>query len=135
MKYLLDSNTCIRYINGRSTTIFNKLNATLQDDMVVCSVVKAELFFGAQRSQNPEKSLAGQRQFFALFKSLLFDDSAAEHYGIIRAYLARQGTPIGGNDLLIAAIALANDVTLVTSNTREFSRIIGLRIEDWDSSG
>jgi tRNA(fMet)-specific endonuclease VapC len=63
---------------------------------------------------------------------LPFDDAAAEAYGRLRAELARRGTPIGPNDLMIAAIALAHDLTLVTHNTAEFSRVSGLRLEDWE---
>ena len=132
MKYLLDTNTCIRYINGRSKRVSDKLNALDEGDAVVCSVVKAELFFGALRSQNPIKTMAGQRQFLSLFISLPFDDAAAEYYGQIRADLTTKGTPIGGNDLLIAAIALANDLILVTHNTAEFRRVAGLKFEDWE---
>lgn len=132
MKYLLDTNTCIRYINGRSQSVADKINALEQGDAAVCSVVKAELFFGALRSHNPIKTMAGQRQFLSLFISLPFDDVAAEHYGQLRADLTSKGTPIGGNDLLIASIALANGLTLITHNTREFRRIVGLKIEDWE---
>jgi tRNA(fMet)-specific endonuclease VapC len=133
MKYLLDTNTCIRYINGRSQSVADKLHALDKGEAVVCSVVKAELFFGALRSQNPIKTIAGQRQFLSLFISLPFDDVAAEHYGQIRADLTTKGTPIGANDLFIAAIALANGLTLITHNAREFGRIVGLKIEDWES--
>lgn len=133
MKYLLDTNTCIRYINGRSQNVVNKLDALNAGDAVVCSVVKAELFFGALRSQNPVKTMAGQKQFLSLFISLPFDDLAAEHYGQIRADLTNKGIPIGGNDLLIAAITLANGLTLITHNTGEFSRVAGLKIEDWEA--
>jgi tRNA(fMet)-specific endonuclease VapC len=132
MKYLLDTNTCIRYINGTSSRVAEKLDSLNPQDVAVCSVVKAELFFGAMRSQNPQRNLAGQRQFLALFTSLPFDDAAAEHYGRIRADLTAQGKLIGGNDLLIAAIALANDLILVTHNTWEFSRVNNLTIEDWE---
>ncbi len=133
MKYLLDTNTCIRYINGRSQTVAERLNALAVGEAVVCSIVKAELFFGALRSQNPIKTLDGQRLFLALFDSLPFNDAAAEHYGRIRADLTTKGTIIGGNDLLIAAIALANGLILVTHNTREFGRIPELKIEDWET--
>ena len=69
-------------------------------------------------------------EFLALFTCLPYDDPAAEQYGVIRADLQRVGTPIGPNDLMIAAIAKANDVTLVTRNRREFTRVAGLRVED-----
>jgi tRNA(fMet)-specific endonuclease VapC len=101
-------------------------------DLLLCSVVKAELFYGAMKSANPEKTLAKQQRFINRFTSLPFDDKAVETYGRIRAQLEKLGTPIGPNDLLIAAIAVANHVTLVTHNTREFSRIEGLEIEDWE---
>jgi|SRR4051812_14624023 tRNA(fMet)-specific endonuclease VapC len=132
MSYLLDTNTCIRYLNGRSSSIARRLMAISPDEVCVCSIVKAELFFGAARSQNPARTFAVQRTFLAPLRSLPFDDQAAEHYAHIRSHLQALGTPIGPNDLLIAAIALANDVTLVSHNVREFSRIAGLRLEDWE---
>ena len=85
------------------------------------------------RSNNPVKSLQIQQEFLQQFISIPFDDAAAMVYGTIRANLAKAGTPIGPNDLQIAAIALANELTLVTHNTREFSRIQGLKLEDWES--
>ena len=71
---------------------------------------------------------------FSLINSLPFDGNAAREFGEIRAYLARQGTPIGPYDLQIAAIAKAHDLILVTHNTREFSRVLGLRVEDWEGA-
>jgi tRNA(fMet)-specific endonuclease VapC len=87
------------------------------------------LFYGARKSQRPQRSLEKQHQFVNHFVSLPFDDEAAEVYGQIRAELERAGTPIGPNDLMIAAIAIANDVMLVTHNAREFRRVKGLRLE------
>ena len=84
------------------------------------------------KSRNPQKNLAKQKQFVDYFVSYPFDDAVAEIYGQIRADLAQQGKPIGPNDLIIAAIALANDCILVTHNTREFSRVAGLSLEDWE---
>jgi tRNA(fMet)-specific endonuclease VapC len=130
--YLLDTNVCIRYLNGRSVTIRERLEVTNVADIVVCSIVKAELFYGANKSKNPQRTLANQQQFLSLFVSLPFDDEAATIYGKIRAYLATQGTPIGANDLQIGAIALAHDLILVTHNTEEFSRVPRLRLEDWE---
>ena len=130
--YLLDTNVCIRYLNGRSPTVKKKLEATNANDIYVCAVVKAELFYGAMRSNNPQRTLANQQRFLNLFTSLPFDDDAASVYGDIRAYLAQQGTPIGSNDLQIAAIALNHNLILLTHNTREFSRVPGLSWEDWE---
>lgn len=133
MKYLLDTNTCIRYLNQRSESVIRRMSVESPDDIVVCSVTRAELIFGAMKSNNPEKTREKQRQFLEQLVSISFDDNAAEHYGRIRAHLELAGTPIGPNDLLIAAIALTHDLILVTHNTREFRRVAGLRIEDWES--
>ncbi len=135
MKYLLDTNTCIRAINGRSPQVRIKLLAVPVEDVAVCSIVKAELFAGAAKSQTPAQSLAKQHRFLQPFQSLPFDDRAATAYGQIRGALEQAGTPIGPLDMLIAAIALANQLILVTHNTREFSRIIQLNVEDWEVPG
>ena len=80
-----------------------------------------------------EIALNLQKSFLSQFVSLPFDDSCAEIYGKVRADLAKAGTPISSNDLQIASIALANNLILVTHNVREFSRIEGLKIEDWEA--
>lgn len=132
MTFLLDTNVCIRYLNGRSPGVRAQLQARPPAEIVICSVVKAELFYGAQRSRDPLRSLAVQQQFLQPFRSLPLDDAAAEAAGRLRAYLTNQGTPIGPYDLLIAAIALANECTLVTHNGREFGRIPDLALVDWE---
>jgi tRNA(fMet)-specific endonuclease VapC len=132
MTYLLDTNSCIKLLNGRSENLRRRLEATPSEGIVLCSVVKAELLFGAFKSARLTENLDRLRPFFRRFSSLPFDDRAAEIYGEIRARLERAGRPIGPNDLLIAAIALSQGVTLVTNNTREFGRIEALRLEDWE---
>ncbi len=132
MTYLLDTNTCIRYLNGRAPRVLQQLQSLPPDEVRVCAVVKAEMYFGAMKSLDPVHTLAQQRAFLDAFESLPFDDAAAEAYGRIRAELTRRGTPIGPNDLMIAAIALAYDLILVTHNTAEFSRVSDLRLEDWE---
>lgn len=132
MRYLLDTNVCVMYLNGRATIVRDRLLSVPFEDMAVCSVVKAELFYGAMRSNNPTRTLERQQEFLGRFASLPFDDEAAIICGQIRAHLARAGTPIGAYDLQIAAIALENNLTLVTHNTREFERVDGLRVEDWE---
>ena len=101
------------------------------DQVVLCSVVKAELYYGALRSARPAHSLQILSEFSANFNSLAFDDQAAEAYGQIRAILAQRGALIGPNDLLIAAIALSNQAVLVTHNTGEFGRVPDLETVDW----
>lgn len=132
MIYLLDTNACIAYLNRPESGVRLRLETLPRQDVAVCSVVKAELFYGAMRTSNPERTLAKQQTFLNQYVSLPFDDRSALIYGQIRAQLAASGTPIGPYDLQIAAIALANNLTLVTHNTREFSRVEGLRIEDWE---
>ena len=133
MKFLLDTDACISYLRRRGSRVAARLFATSNTEIAVCSVVKAELFYGVLRASDPMAELARLRSFLVAFVSLSFDDRAAEVYGRIRAQLFNRGTPIGPNDLMIASIALAQDLTLVTHNTREFSRVTGLTIEDWEA--
>jgi tRNA(fMet)-specific endonuclease VapC len=134
MIYLLDTNACIAYLNRPVSGVRRQLETLPKQDIAVCSIVKAELFYGAMRSSNPERTLQGQQEFLNQYVSLPFDDRAALIYGQIRAFLASAGAPIGPYDLQIAAIALANNLTLVTHNTREFNRVAGLRLEDWEAA-
>ena len=129
--YLLDSNVCIHLLNNRHSQIEKHFRRSSPDEIALCSIVKAELLFGARHSKKVEANLQLLNHFFAPLSSLPFDDRCAEEYGSIRADLSSQGKIIGPNDLLIAAIARANDAVLVTHNNKEFSRITGLRLEDW----
>ena len=87
--------------------------------------------FGAQNSTRLAENLQRVEIFCRAFESLSFDDESARHYGIVRAQLRREGRPIGGNDLMIASIAIANSHVLVTRNVGEFSRVSGLEMERW----
>jgi tRNA(fMet)-specific endonuclease VapC len=129
--HLLDTNVCIKYLNGRSASIRERLEQTSASDIAVCSIVKAELFAGALKTHDPKVTLARQQRFLDLFVSYPFDDIAALQYATVRSTLETAGTPIGPHDLEIASIALANGLILVTNNTREFGRITGLSLEDW----
>jgi len=130
MKYLLDTNACIRYINGRSPELRAKPSSMPRRDVAVSTLTKAEMFYGSAKSQTPQRSREKQIEFLTTLITLPFDDMAAIAYGPLRADLERNGTPIGQYDMLIAAVALANDLILVTHNVGEFGRIIGLKIED-----
>ncbi|MBD2482314.1 type II toxin-antitoxin system VapC family toxin [Planktothrix sp. FACHB-1365] len=132
MKYLLDTNLCIIYLKGRNLNLKQKLESVAIQEIAVCSIVKAELCFGAMKSSNPERNFALQQAFLDQFVSLPFDDLAATTFGVIRSQLEIKGIPIGAYDLQIAAIALANNLTLVTHNTQEFRRVEGLQVEDWE---
>ncbi|MBX3274199.1 MAG: type II toxin-antitoxin system VapC family toxin [Sandaracinaceae bacterium] len=128
---LLDTNICIAYLNGTDPRVRDKLLALAPSEVCLCSVVKAELLFGARKSAKVKDNLEKLKAFFVPFDSLLFDDRAAEQYGVIRAQLERDGTPIGTNDMLITSIAMAQDAELVTRNQDEFTRIAGLRVDTW----
>ncbi|MEZ4224574.1 MAG: type II toxin-antitoxin system VapC family toxin [Polyangiaceae bacterium] len=130
---MLDTNACIRVLNGTSPTLVERLAQHRPAEILVSSVVRAELFHGARKSRNVEKNLALLGRFFAPLGSAPFTDLCAEHYGMIRADLERTGKPIGPNDLLIAATARAYDAVLVTANTREFQRVVGLRVQNWEA--
>jgi tRNA(fMet)-specific endonuclease VapC len=132
LTYLLDTNTRIRYLNGRSPEARSRLESVAPEDVVLCSVVKAELYYGVARTRDPGRTLAHLAIFMSLFTSLPFDDSCAPSYGRIRTQLEQAGTPIGPNDMMIAAIAVAHGLTLVTHNTREFERVAGLVLTDWE---
>ena len=132
--FLLDTNACIHVLNGTSVSLTANLRRHAPSEIRLCTIVKAELLYGARHSRRVANNLALLAAFFAPFVSLPFDDACAEHYGQIRAELASSGTPIGPNDLLIAAAARANDLTLITHNTAEFGRVVGLRVVNWEGA-
>ena len=132
--YLLDTNACIRVLNGSSPRLVARLRAHEPAEIRLSAVVRAELLYGARRSARPAENLRLLARFFAPFVCLPFDDACAERYGQLRVELERADTPIGPNDLLIAATALAHDLVLVTHNVAEFSRVAGLRFEDWEAA-
>jgi len=133
MTYLLDTNTCIRYLNGTSTSVRRRLSSIKEEDVALCSVVKAELYFGVFKSARPRENMERLRQFADRFVSMPFDDAAGERYGEIRLTMERQGKLIGPNDLMIASVALAHNLELVTHNTDEFLRVPGLGVVDWET--
>ena len=132
MIYLLDTNTCIRFLNGTSEKVRERVLDASPNEIVLCSVVKAELFYGAFKSAKIKRNLKRIEVFTNRFVSLPFDDSAARAYGKVRRRVERLGITIGPNDLLISAIALANRAILVTHNVGEFSRVKRLKVEDWE---
>jgi tRNA(fMet)-specific endonuclease VapC len=129
-QYLLDTNACIAWLKNQESVVQRIVQAG-EGHIWLCAPVKAELWFGACKSQRVVDNQARLREFFNSLPSLAFDDRAAEHCGDLRATLARAGTPIGPYDLQIAAIALAHGMILDTHNTGEFARVPGLMIEDW----
>jgi tRNA(fMet)-specific endonuclease VapC len=130
--WILDTNVCIRFLQGSNATLLNHFRAKPQAEKYLCTVVAAELYYGVHHSQRIAENIEHFEQFISHFPLLVFDLESARHFGEIRAHLARLGTSIGPFDMQIAAIALANGFTLVTHNTGEFSRVKGLKLEDWE---
>ena len=134
MTRLLDTSVCVPLINRTGKTSDPAVQRLLDyspRSVYLCSVVKAELYFGARNSSRVADNLQRVTAFCDAFRSLPFDDAAAGQYGVIRADLRREGRMIGANDLMIAAIALSCGLTLVTRNAVEFRRVPGLRVEVW----
>jgi len=131
MAWLLDTNAWIHYLKSPSSPIAARLQRCTPSDILICSMVRAELLHGAMKYGNPERRMTIVNETLAPYASLPFDDLAAECYSTIRHGLEKAGSVIGPHDMLIAAICVARGCTLVTSNTREFARVPGLLIEDW----
>jgi tRNA(fMet)-specific endonuclease VapC len=129
MRYLVDTNTGIYFFKNVSQ-IGQKLRETPTEEIAVCSIVWAELLHGACKYGHPDRRRTLVRQTLGLFESLPFDDEAAVEYATIRHELETRGLVIGPNDLMIAAIAKAHDLIVVTRN-REFERVKGVETEDW----
>ena len=130
MKYLLDANAVIALLKGHAGFLA-RLKSQKPLDVGVSSIVAHELFYGAYRSQRVSENLA--RVEALQFEVLDFDREDARQAGQIRAEMALMGTPIGPYDVLIAGQALARELTLVTHNLREFSRVSNLKVEDWEN--
>lgn len=134
-RFLLDTDAAIALINRKARAASRAaewLRRRAPAEVALSGVTKAELYYGARKSGRVEHNLEVLRRFFEPFESLAFDDRAAEEYGVIRADLERAGTPIGPNDLLIAALARSRDLTLVSLNQREFGRVAGLRLAGFE---
>jgi tRNA(fMet)-specific endonuclease VapC len=129
--WLLDTNAFIALMTRRSETLLRRIAATAPERLAISAIVAHELYFGAYRSERIERNLETLRLFLADFKMLELHREDARAAGEIRTALARQGTPIGPYDVLIAGQAKARGLTLVTNNASEFRRVEGLRIEDW----
>jgi len=129
--YLLDTNTWIYALKGNSPQLVTRLGSVDPDRVVFCSIIKAELLHGAHRYGNREQRLNLLQTLFNHHRSFPFDDRSAEIYGQLRQTLEAKGQRIGPMDLLIAATVLAEDLILVTSNTKEFSRVAELKLENW----
>ena len=134
MIYLLDTNTCV-YAIKRRPEVLRRLRTLSPDDLGVSAITLAELRFGAAKSSRPSETRRSIEAFLRPFEVLSFGSEAADEYASLRLALERQGRPIGERDLLIAATAKSLGLVVVTHNVREFSRVPGLKIEDWHDAG
>lgn len=131
MSYMLDTNICIYAMKNKPEKVLQRLKEEINDGICISSITLAELEYGMKHSSNPAKNEQALLRFLLPFDVLPFGAAAASEYGEIRAYLQKAGTPIGAMDILIAAHAKSEDIVLVTNNTREFERVVGLELENW----
>jgi tRNA(fMet)-specific endonuclease VapC len=131
LRYLLDTNVCADYLNGRFPRVIEQLQRVRPEDVAVSAIAVAELRFGAAKSARPAENQRRLDEFLEEVSALDFDLGAAAAYGRLRSDLEARGKPIGPNDMLIAAQALAHQLVLVTDNVDGFARIDGLAVENW----
>ena len=130
---MLDTNLCIRVLRDRPAGLRQRFNVEA-DTLCISTITLAELLHGAEKSAKPVENRHEVDRFAARLEVLSFDDAAAAHSAEIRATLERPGLPIGGYDLLIAGHARSRALVVVTGNLKEFTRVDGLRAEDWLSA-
>lgn len=130
LKYMLDTNICIYTIKNKPQQVRDAFNRH-HSQLCISSISLMELIYGAEKSANSERNLTIAEGFVARLEVLAYDEIAANHTGQLRAELARQGTPIGPYEQLIAGHARSRGLIVVTNNRREFDRVPGLRVEDW----
>lgn len=130
--FLPDTNACIALLRQKNPAVIARWHGTRARDIALCSIVAYELRYGAERAANPTVEHAKLDVFLRAFGALSFDEPCAMRCAQIRHALERTGMSIGPHDLQIAAIAAVHGLTLVTHNLREFSRIPGLKLEDWE---
>ncbi len=131
MKYMLDTNVLIHLIRNNSESVREKFRLIKPDDVCISSITYAELEYGVEKSSQKEKNRVALMKVVMPIKVLPYEERAGVDYGMIRASLERDGNTIGPNDLLIASHARSLGLTLVTNNTKEFSRVKGLNLENW----
>ncbi len=129
--YLLDTSICVAILRGRHPHVAERFRDSMAAGIAVSSISVAELYFGVARSNHPERELAAVERLLGAVRTLSFGTEAARTFGVIRHYLESRGECIGQFDLMIAGHAVSERATLVTNNTREFSRVPTLVLDDW----
>lgn len=134
MKYLLDTNIVSYFLSGASAVLNQRILDSTPDTLAISVISAGELRYGLSKLPSSKRATELAHHLNALLTAIAvlpLPANAAHHYGYTRAQLDAAGTPIGGNDLWIAAHALAQNMMLVTNNTREFERVPGLKLENW----
>ena len=131
MNYFIDTNIIIYALKNTYPRIKEHFQKISSYNIAVPSIVKAEIEYGAKKSKDYNKTIELYNKFLSIYDIVPFTEKETQVYGDIRAQLEKDGNVIGANDMLIAAIAMSHNGILVTHNTSEFSRIKGLKIEDW----
>ena len=131
MTYMLDTNICIYVMKNKPERALKRFEKEINRGICISSITLAELEYGMKHSSNPTKNERALLKFLLPLRILSFESSAASAYGEIRAYLQKQGTPIGPLDMLIAGHARSKELILVTNNVREFARVPELKLENW----
>ena len=131
MTYMLDTNICIYIMKNKPAQVLQRFRSEIDNGICISSITLAELEYGMQHSSNPIRNEQALLHFLIPIEILPFDAAAASEYGALRTYLQGLGTPIGPLDMLIAAHARSEHMTLVTNNVREFIRVPELVVENW----
>ncbi|MGK7897451.1 MAG: type II toxin-antitoxin system VapC family toxin [Xenococcus sp. (in: cyanobacteria)] len=130
MKYLLDTDICIYWLKGRKA-VRDKINQVGQNEIAICSITVSELYFGAYNSNKIEQNLVTAETFIESLPIVSLSNNTLKNFGQLKAQLRQAGTPVADFDLLIASVAIIEDMILVTNNTRHYQRIVGLKLDNW----
>ncbi len=131
MRYLLDTNICIYLIKRRSSEVLEQFRQHSPQNVAISTITLFELQYGVEKSQYRQRSKDALAKFLLPLNLIDLDRSSAMEAATIRAQLEEEGMPIGPYDLLIAGLARSQGMTLVTNNTKEFERVVGLHLENW----
>ncbi|AFZ34951.1 PilT protein domain protein [Stanieria cyanosphaera PCC 7437] len=130
MKYLLDTDICIYWLKG-NTTVRDKFNQVNWTEIAICVITASELYFGAYNSNKIAKNLKTAETFIQSLIVLPLSNNTIKKFGQLKTQLRQVGTPVADFDLLIASVALTENLILVTNNTRHYQRIVGLKLDNW----
>jgi tRNA(fMet)-specific endonuclease VapC len=130
IKYLLDTDICIYWLKGKNT-VKDKIDRVGRSAIAICSITVSELYFGAYNSSRIDKNLIIATNFIQSLPVISLNNETLKKFGQLKAQLRQAGTPIADFDLMIASVAITQDLILVTNNIRHYQRVIGLKLDNW----